>query len=330
MVRRRRVSPSAVVLAVLVAAALAVLLLPDTLHIARLPLVAAITAPRLALTLVVAALALIVSLVALVARRSRPASVPLAVVLVAGLVVGAPVVLARGLTVDAGAATAPGLRIVSWNTNGDLVGPADVARVAADQHADVLVLPEIFADRVGEYQEALADRGLVMTPHVGPSVRRATVVFVGARAGSYTGEGAPAGGAEQALALTPTSSASPALLAIHAAHPTLTTNRSWRHDLAYVESRCAEPDTIVVGDLNTTLDGLGGRRIGSCTDAAATAGSASVGTWPTFLPWWLAMPIDHVLVGSGWRTTAFAVLTGYDRDGARHRPIVAVVERAGG
>ena len=61
---------------------------------------------------------------------------------------------------------------------------------------------------------------------------------------------------------------------------------------------CESPDVVVVGDFNGTLDDFGGPRIGGCRDAAALRGDAALGTWPTAVPPLLAMPIDHVLLGS--------------------------------
>jgi endonuclease/exonuclease/phosphatase (EEP) superfamily protein YafD len=120
----------------------------------------------------------------------------------------------------------------------------------------------------------------------------------------------------------------PRLVALHAAQPALRGNADWNADLRWVAAQCRRADVIAVGDFNATLDTFGGAALGGCRDAASLAGAASLGTWPTAVPPLLGMPLDHVLLGSGWRLDGYSVLHGEDGSGARHRPVLAVVRAA--
>lgn len=85
---------------------------------------------------------------------------------------------------------------------------------------------------------------------------------------------------------------------------------------------------MVAGDFNASIDGFNGPALGQCRDAASRMKSAAVGTWPTNLPTWLGMPIDHVLAGNTWKVVSYSVLTSQDKTSARHRPTLAVMIRA--
>lgn len=130
----------------------------------------------------------------------------------------------------------------------------------------------------------------------------------------------------------PVDGSGPILVAAHPVPPFPGVMDRWGLGLAWIADRCLDPDVVVAGDLNSTVDhfsGLGteGGVIGGCRDAAAEADSAAAGTWPVRLPVALAAPIDHVLVGSEWHVRGFAVLTDFDDAGSDHRPIVATMNR---
>jgi endonuclease/exonuclease/phosphatase (EEP) superfamily protein YafD len=155
-------------------------------------------------------------------------------------------------------------------------------------------------------------------------------VFVNGRLGAYGPAVQHSPEPERSAALAPSSGSLPRIVAIHALKPLPGETGAWDADLDWVARLCSDPSTIAVGDFNATVDHFDAGRLGGCRDVAAARGAASVGTWPAALPTWAAMPIDHVLIGSGWAARSFTVLTAADGSGARHRPILAVVRRAGG
>lgn len=303
--------------------------LAGPLGLGRLPVVAALVAPRNAITAVMAVLGVVLLLLG-VRRRTRRlvllAVVALVLVAAVGLVIG----LSRGTRIETAGPPAPGtIRVLSWNINGDLVQPSLVARVAAREHADVVVLPEITpAENGAAWIPAFAAAALPVTavPSIGTS-RVATEVLVAGRLASYRdGGGLRVAPGTSAIA-KPTDARLPIVVALHAAQPSLFGNGLWNAELDEVAAACESPDVVVVGDFNGTLDDFGGPRIGGCRDAAALRGDASLGTWPTAVPPLLAMPIDHVLLGARWQVRSFSVLTTEDGSGARHRPILAVLAR---
>jgi endonuclease/exonuclease/phosphatase (EEP) superfamily protein YafD len=315
----------------LLALALVVELAP-ALGLQRLPVVAALLAPRNLLTAVLAGAGLLLLAVAVAARGSRRALLPLGLASAVAATCGIPAVLAHGLTDEAPASRAPGdLRILSWNINGNLVRPSAVAALAAREQADIVVLPEITAGFDGDrYAGAFQAAGLDLVPYPPISVDPVqAVVFVARRLGSYGPAVRHSPEPERSAAITPETASLPRIVAIHALKPLPGHTGAWDADLDWVAGLCADPATIAVGDFNATVDHFSSGRLGGCRDAAAARGAASVGTWPTALPPWAAMPIDHVLLGSAWSPRSFTVLTDADGSGARHRPILAVVARAG-
>lgn len=306
----------------------ALLQLAGPLGLGRLPVVAALVAPRSAVTASLAAIGLVGVGLGVAHHRLRTLLLPTGIALLIAAAIGLPVVLDRGLHREDPAAPGPGtIRILSWNINGDLVAPAVVARLAANEHADLVVLPEVAPAEDGTaYAPAFAAAGLPVraVPALGSSSVQ-SVVLVTARLGRWRSAGAlPEAPASSAL-VRPDDGRLPVVLALHAAQPALRGNATWRKELEQAAAACRDPRVVVVGDLNGTLDDLGGQGLGGCRDAAALRSAASLGTWPTAVPPVLAMPIDHVLVAARWSVRSFSVLTSEDASGARHRPILAVL-----
>ncbi|HEY0374994.1 MAG TPA: endonuclease/exonuclease/phosphatase family protein [Amnibacterium sp.] len=293
----------------------------------RLPVVAALVAPRGAETAVLLLAAALLLLVA-IGRRLRPVALPVAAALLIAGVVGLVPAAARGWTAEsAGPPRAGTVRVLSWNINGDLVPPSTIARLAAREHADLVVLPQIAPEEHGAaYLPAFRSAGLPVTaaPPIGTGPR-ATVVLVATSAGRYRSDAPWPAAADSWVTVRPADPRLPVVVALHAAIPAAGGNAQWRAEMARATLACRDPRTIVVGDFNGTIDDFGGPGLGGCRDAAAARGAASLGTWPTALPPVLAMPIDHVLVGRSWTVERFSVLTSEDRSGARHRPILAVL-----
>ncbi|WP_426518445.1 endonuclease/exonuclease/phosphatase family protein [Diaminobutyricibacter sp. McL0618] len=297
----------------------------DILGVARVPIIAGVLGPRNALTIAAGVGALVALAVSLI-RPVRFVALPLAVALAVTTAISAPIVLARGVANTQPALSGQGqLRILSWNTNGDLVAPQTIAAEATSLRANVIVLPAIDEREKSAVVDAFASRHLAMVASSvpGDEVLVLTDASLGRR--DTTGAGEPVG--SQTLVLHPDDKGQPALVALHADQPTLRGNAAWRDELAWVADECSRGDAIVAGDFNATLDELGDGGLGACRDAAAVVHAGSVGSWPTAVPTWLAMPLDHILVTPDWQVDSFTVLTDADGSGARHRPVFAVLSR---
>lgn len=300
------------------------------LDLQRLPVVAGLVGPRNALTLLLAAGGAVLLVLTVAVRPARRALAPLSAALLIGAASSTPVMITRGYSNDVAASSARSIRVLSWNINGDLVSPATVAALAARERADIVVLPEIRAAATGaQYAPSFAAAGL--PARVYPAItadESETVVLVRTSLGRYSAGVGHSDVPEKSAVLTPVTARLPRIVALHAAHPELRDNAQWQQDLRWVQQQCQDRNTIAVGDFNATLDGLGSDSLGSCADAAASRHAASTGTWPTRVPAWVGMPLDHVLAGADWTTRSFTVITSEDTSGARHRPILAVLSRA--
>lgn len=280
-----------------------------------------------------AALAVVAGIVALLRRRAAVA-LGLAIALGAAALGNGAVLLARGF----GGSTADGdLTVAVWNTYGGGAPPEAIARLVRESGADVVSLPETDADAAAEVVGILERDGIRMTAatvDAAPGDRPVpTSLLVADALGPYVLDpaagstpGAPSG------VWRPVDGTGPTLIAAHPLPPLPFIIDEWAQGIDWVAAQCAEPDVILAGDLNSTLDhlsglGRGGAAVGECRDAAQQAGAAARGTWPTSMPAALAAPIDHVLVGSAWIVRGFEVPTDFDDAGSDHRPVVAVLSR---
>lgn len=316
--------------AVLVASA-AVLFAAPLAGFERWPVVAAALPARAALG-VLFAVALVVVVVLLARRTWRPrVGVPVAVALAVASALHLPVVLARGVVDEPVAAPAPGqLRVLEWNTNTDLTSPDVVARLAAAQRADVVVLPEVALRSGSAYRRAFAAAGVSLMRVNRHSSTAQVAVWMAPRLARHYSS-VPGPDPVKTVELKTTTPGLPTLLALHAPWPVGERLAGWDEDVDWVASRCAAGaaagrPVLVAGDFNASTDDLGGPSLGGCTDAATLRHSAGVGTWSTHVPTLLAMPIDHVLLTpSAGAVTSFTVLTSEDGSGTRHRPTMAVI-----
>jgi endonuclease/exonuclease/phosphatase (EEP) superfamily protein YafD len=286
---------------------------PQGIGIHRLPFIANVISLRGILALGFAVLALVAGAIAM-RRRRWGVSAALAIALVTCSLGNGGVLLLRGW---GGAMAADGdLTVVAWNAYGGGASPDSIARLVRETGADVVSLPETDSFAVAPGGETIPTSILISTA-LGPYARDASV---------RSTPGLPSGVWRSVDGTGPT------LIAAHPMPPLPQVVDQWGEGLRWMAARCAEPNVLVAGDLNATVDhfaglGTGGGVIGGCRDAAAEAGSAAAGTWPVRLPVGLAAPIDHVLVGNAWRVRSFTVLTGFDGAGSDHRPIVATLTR---
>lgn len=333
--RRVRRGPSlGFALTALVGSPVALLLSwPQAVSGERLPGIAQLISFRAGLAIALLVAGLVFAVVAR-ARRRWSVAAALAVLLVAASAANAGVVLARSgagaQSEDAGAGTGTGtdeLTVVAWNTLGGAASPQSIARLVIDTDADIVSLPETDETAVAEVARLVALEGKIMAAD---TTRGAdgdsdipTSVLIADELGDYRMDedagstpGLPSG------VWAPVDGTGPRIVAAHPLPPLPGMFDDWRGGLDWVADRCTDPDVVIVGDLNATVDHLGAALDG-CRDAALETGAASEGTWPAAAPLWLAAPIDHVLIGSAWEVRGATVIS--DAAGSDHRPIVAVI-----
>ncbi|MFT4123185.1 MAG: endonuclease/exonuclease/phosphatase family protein [Microbacteriaceae bacterium] len=270
-------------------------------------------------------------------RRRGPAG--LAVVLLLFCALQGVVIADRGTGGDASATEATGgITVLSWNTLGGAPGAETVARLALAEHASVVALPETRKEIADEVAALMAAAGEPMqsftVAYDQVSSARSTSLLVSDALGDYTVDAADSGtGQLPSVVAVPAGSGSPTIIAAHPISPTGLDPSSWRDDLDWLAGVC-RGDTILAGDLNSTLDHWAhlehdaGAQLGGCADAALARGAAAVGSWPTAVPALLGTPIDHVLATDQWTATAFHVVESEDDAGSDHRPVVATLVAA--
>jgi len=303
-----------------------VLLLAVPLGINRMVPFAALLCLRAGLT-VLACAGAVVAAATVPWRRGRPLVVPVGLALLLLGVASGGVVVSRGFANPAPPRQAAGqLRILSWNTNGGLVDPSVVVGLAARLRADIVVLPDAgIAGAAGAYARAFTGAGYPMrlAAASGPSAQLA--VFVAAPYDADYQHVTTGPDPDRTLRIASDVAGLPTIVALHAPQPTFHGTDPWNVDLAWVADQCRSGEVVAVGDFNATVDSFGTSTLGHCADAATARHAGSVGTWPTAVPTWLGMPLDHVLATPGWRTRAFTVIADQDNSGALHRPIFTVL-----
>ena len=278
-------------------------------------------------------------------RPLRPLNGGLIVLFLLFGIGNAGLLASRGIGDPAGTAalaeTTDAVTVLSWNTLGDAPGAAAIARLALDQNADVVTLPET-TEATGEaVAEAMRAGGRPMWVHTIAfdqiSKARSTTLLISPDLGDYTvsnpaGSGPPGNtNVLPTVVASPVDGVGPTIIAVHAVAPIRFEMSNWRSDLDWLAEQCTAPNVIMAGDFNATVDHLSGREtsagavLGDCRDAGVAAGAGAVGTWPTFAPPLLGAPIDHVLATANWQVQSMRVIESEDDAGSDHRPIVATL-----
>jgi endonuclease/exonuclease/phosphatase (EEP) superfamily protein YafD len=248
----------------------------------------------------------------------------------------------RGAGNGAFQSKAPGdVTVLTWNTLGEVPSVETVAELAIGADADVVVLPETTQPYAQQVADAMAVGGIRMAVHTAAyddiSKARSTSVLIDADLGEYVVDDT-VGGTDTlpSLLLVPADGDGPRIVAAHPVAPVPGEMAGWRQGLEWLAARCAVPDTILAGDLNSTLDhyvGLPGSTstggLGGCHDGARATGNAAVGTWPTTFPALLGAPIDHVMATDDWEFVGFRVVESLDDAGSDHRPVIAQLRPVG-
>ena len=325
------------------AALLSVLLWPQAFGLQNQWIAAHVVALRGAAAVCAAATAAVFGILALTGAARRFGAAMTAILL-AFAVGNAGILAVRGFGIGAQPADAASdsVTVLSWNTLGEVPDATTIAELALAEEADVVVLPETTAPLGEEVAIEMREGGRPMWVHTQffdeVAKARSTTLLISPDLGDYQVVNEPWPGPPgntntlPSVVAAPVGGEGPRIVAVHAVAPIRWELRNWRSDLDWLAEQCSGEDVIMAGDFNATLDHFAGRSVdggdlGRCTDAAAQAGSAAVGTWPTRLPALLGSPIDHVLATPGWRVEAFRVIDDLDDAGSDHRPIVATLSR---
>jgi endonuclease/exonuclease/phosphatase (EEP) superfamily protein YafD len=225
------------------------------------------------------------------------------------------------------------LVIFSWNTMGAKAGSTNIAKLALDVQADVVTLPETTVDIGNEVAAAFSAAGKPMTvlSQKFDDIYKAhsTTVLISKALGEYrldTSIGDT--GTSPSLVAVPARQTSPTIVAAHVVAPDAAKLENWRTDLKWLATRCTQPNVIMAGDFNASIDnvsGLGPAPMGNCGDVGLKLGGASIGTWPQSLPPLLGTQIDHVFYSAEWKPVGFRVVTSVSAGASDHRPIVATI-----
>lgn len=316
------------------AAALGILAWPQFLGLEQAPAIAQIVAMRGTAAAVAFVAVILFTLIALLWRGARGLFAGLAIVALAFSAANIAVIASRGAFGGIPTPAAGAVTVLTWNTLGETPSAGTVADLIEETGADVVSLPETTFDRAAELVAELEARGIPMQPFTFAydtiAKSNSTTLLVSTALGAYTADTSLRTTSNRpSLVATPVNGIGPVLAAVHTTAPVTRDPVDWRVDLRWLADLCADPNVIVAGDLNSTVDhwaGLAhapGAHIGGCTDAAVQAGAAGIGTWPTAIPALLGAPIDHILAGAAWTATGVRVIESQDGSGSDHRPVVA-------
>lgn len=325
---------------IVAAAVLLVAVWPQLFGLAQAPIVAQVVSIRgsaIALALIGV---VVLTLLALVAFGARRFAATLAVLLLAFCAISAAVLSTRGFgSPGFETAGANDVTVLSWNTLGDAPGAQEIAKLALDNGAEIITLPETTNETglaVAEIMKAAGSPMWVYTvAYDQVSKSRSTTLLVSASLGEYRVDTeATTTSVLPTIVATPQNGTGPTIIAVHAVAPVPGEMEHWRSDLRWLATACSGSNVIMAGDFNSTLDhysglGVGAATIGDCTDAALATNNAGVGTWPATLPALLGAPIDHVMTTPNWRVTGMRVIQTEDGAGSDHRPILAQLSPAG-
>ena len=239
--------------------------------------------------------------------------------------------------------TVKDLTVLQWNTLGGAPGAPTIAKLALDSGADIVSLPETTERTADAVAAILTADGQPMTVHTRAfnhiAKSKSTSVLISSALGGYSIDTTIGNTSTvPTVVLRSDDGSGPVIVAVHTVAPLPKELPSWVSDLDYLKRLCVDPNVIMTGDFNATLDHLAGlgriddgtaSTIGGCTDAALQSKNAALGTWPTSIPALLGAPIDHVIATHNWRVSGMRVVTDLEAAGSDHRPIVVQLSPRG-
>lgn len=235
------------------------------------------------------------------------------------------------------------ITVMAFNSYNNGAAPVAIARLANKVGADVVMLSETTegtARLVAQLMEVAGSpmqmfQSVPRTLAGGDPVNQ-TILLVSVYFGTYeVNEALTPNTSLGAVAVTPQSRDAnaaylPTLVAGHVYPPFLLSTDRWRHEVQQMVNLChgsRSQNLIMAGVFNTTPWHGGLADTGACVDALSEKKSGSVGTWPTYLPSPLGVPIDHIFVSQSlWRTVGSTVA---DVPGSDHRAILARLNYTG-
>ncbi len=281
----------------------------------RIPALAKVFVPAVALTPYVAAGVVIPVALAALTRDRAALGIALAVT-----VLFAVIVLPRAFASGQPHANGPRLRILTANLRFGAAGDASLVDLVRRTGADVLSVQEFTPEAAERLDAAGIERLLpyrAIDPHYGPegSGLYARYPLTPVQENSSTTFAMPT------ATLAVPGSAPVRLTAAHPPAPLGPDAAKWRHDMAQIPRPTPHGQVgIVAGDFNASLDSapLRGLIRKGFTDAADAAGKGLV---PTFRPW-PPITIDHVLAD---RRCAVEHVKVYLQPASDHRALFAVL-----
>jgi len=315
------------------AAVLLVAAWPQLFGLAQAPVIAQIVSLRGSAVAVALIGVVALTLLALISFGARRFGATLAVLLLVFCGISAAVLSTRGFG-NPGFESASGrdVTVLSWNTFGGAPGAGAIAKLALDNGAKIVTLPETTNETglaIAQIMNAAGSPTWVYTvAYDQVSKSRSTTLLVSTSLGEYNvNSAATTTSVLPTIVATPANGTGPTIIAVHAVAPIPGEMTNWRSDLRYLAATCVGDNVIMAGDFNSTLDhysglGIGSATIGGCSDAALATNNAAVGTWPAALPALLGAPIDHVMTTPNWHVTGMRVIQSEDGAGSDHRPIL--------
>ncbi|MDY0909306.1 endonuclease/exonuclease/phosphatase family protein [Microbacterium sp. CFBP9034] len=334
-----------ILVTVLCAIAAAVLTWPGFFRVERIYPVAQIVSFR-GLLVIAFGVALVIALLLAIARPLRALALSLAIIAVIAVIANGAIVMGRGGmgTEALPAKTDTAVRVMTWNTAGPATPPETIAKIAVAMEADIVALPETTIETGEQVAIAMRDLGHRMWAHHAedPSTEwdaGSTTLLISPDLGAYAViessiDGTSNTSTVPSAVAMPTSGEGPIVVAAHAVAPRPSYMQEWRDDLRWLADQCAEPNVIMAGDFNATVDhmsglGVDGGELGLCDDAAIATGNGAIGTWSTTMPALLGAPIDHVMASAQWEATGSLVLRSTVGSGSDHRPLIVQLEPVG-
>lgn len=272
------------------------------------PGIAFVVAADRPIALGLAALSVAAGATVILVRRFRRAAIVLGVVCVFGAAMFGGRVIAQGASDGRAPSADAAIYGMAWNARGedvsDIAGAVEPTFRGRD--SALVVLPET-PWKLGEEVAEILRAGGHDVVAFAPDWTATSIIMTRALAdeGEYAIDSRTPPWAGLALTPVAPSARTPIIVGTHLQQPSPSAIDTWRQHIEWVHRTCSEsPWVVVLGDLNSTLNNLGGDQLGECRDVAAANGAGSASTWPTSLPPILGVSIDRFLVGKGYSPAA--------------------------